>query len=992
MSTTDDAPDTSEGAGESLDATFVPPAVRRSTYKAPVSTTATPSMPEDVPSLGDLNDGRDDDVHSVVEPPVSFEPPVFVGDNDDDDGASAYEIPSILPDERIPLADDAQLPPPLQPEPETAEPEMVYAEAEVEPEAEPEPEPEPEYDEVSPRPAFVMPAAATPTVGLLDDVLPAVFPYTEEPPPAELWTIDAASDDYSDDSLLENDPSPVNVDISMTLEEQAAALANLSAPVGRPWTPERRSLPDSELMNVLDAASGTGGTLEKMQELETQMLLRSEEAREFGEWEQSMLAIGTPEALEAVRKVRPAFAGLVSAVPALEQAPESPTGYSQTFAEPPPEPFLQTPSAMPPPASAPMFGGPPPLGETSIIAPPPLGTSVPMPPPGDEPVLFDSPPPPPTSEPFAAPPPVEDTLGAAGPPPLVEPPVAADLPEPWLIPSSTLEHLGNERVNTEGAVNPASPELPVPVGDSGSVSQQSVGADPDFSLQAGTSADAGEADASLNPPPESELSQKPTAAPTFRIERSGVMPTPIDQRVGRAARMFWLWFAANSSIVSIGFGATLFSLGMSLRQAIVSALVGVALSCLPLGLGALAGKRSGQPTVIVSRAVFGVVGNIVPAMLALVTRVFWGGVLLWLASTSTAFILIGAELGGGLSYDQLVIVGLAIGFMLAVIVAFFGYSLLARFQFVVSILAAILVVGLIVMTWPLVDIREALTVDDGNWVLAVTGAVLVFSFIGLVWANSSSDLARYQRPGASGAGSMLWASFGTTVPTFLLIAYGAVLAASNADLALGLVERPLDVLAGLLPMWYPVPLIAVTGLSLLSGIVISLYSAGFALQGVGAQLSRQWTTLIAGVMLFFVAWVLSILDIDLSMLFRDIATTLAVPVAAWVGIFAADTMIRKRRYHTPSLVAVGGVYPAIQWVNLSAFVAISAIGFAFTTATVSWLTWQGYGFSLVGLPLDGEVAASDFGVVIALLLGILTPVVAGVPAIRKQEATIFSAN
>ena len=51
---------------------------------------------------------------------------------------------------------------------------------------------------------------------------------------------------------------------------------------------------------------------------------------------------------------------------------------------------------------------------------------------------------------------------------------------------------------------------------------------------------------------------------------------------------------------------------MSLRQAIVAILAGVALSFLPLGLGTLAGKWSGQPTMVVSRATFGHVGNILP--------------------------------------------------------------------------------------------------------------------------------------------------------------------------------------------------------------------------------------------------------------------------------------------------------------------------------------------------------------------------------------------
>ena len=44
--------------------------------------------------------------------------------------------------------------------------------------------------------------------------------------------------------------------------------------------------------------------------------------------------------------------------------------------------------------------------------------------------------------------------------------------------------------------------------------------------------------------------------------------------------------------------------------------------------------------MVVSRASFGLVGNIVPAILAVLTRVFWGGVLLWLLAISIARLLV----------------------------------------------------------------------------------------------------------------------------------------------------------------------------------------------------------------------------------------------------------------------------------------------------------------------------------------------------------------
>ena len=474
--------------------------------------------------------------------------------------------------------------------------------------------------------------------------------------------------------------------------------------------------------------------------------------------------------------------------------------------------------------------------------------------------------------------------------------------------------------------------------------------------------------------------------PAFVPEQTGAEPTPTDRRVGRAARQFWLWFAANSSVISLAFGGILFSLGMSLRQAIIATLTGVVLSFIPLGLGTLAGKRSGQPTMIVSRATFGVRGNIVPAVISLVSRVFWGATLLWVLAASVAASLVALGATAGMTQPQLVILGLAIAFVLALVVAFFGYGLLARFQLVVSIVSALLVAGLIGLTVQYVDISAALTVPDGPLALVLTGAVLVFSFVGLVWANSSSDLARYQRPGSSSGGSMLWATFGTTLPTFALISYGALLAASDPQIASGLLTDPLVTIGGLLPGWYLVPLVVATALSLLSGVVISIYSGGFALQAVGLRVKRQWSVVIVGVMLVVIAWVLSTLVGDLTLVFRDLATTLAVPVAAWAGIFAAETMIRNRAYDSPSLLAAGGIYPAVRVANLVGLFVISAVAYALTTASVGWLDWQGYGLALVGIPLDSDLAASDFGVLVALLLGILLPLVTGVSAIRRQES------
>ncbi|MBH0115617.1 cytosine permease [Salinibacterium sp. NG253] len=479
----------------------------------------------------------------------------------------------------------------------------------------------------------------------------------------------------------------------------------------------------------------------------------------------------------------------------------------------------------------------------------------------------------------------------------------------------------------------------------------------------------------------------PTAQRVFSLEESGLEPTPVDRRIGHAARLFWLWFAANSSIVSLGLGAAVFAVGMSLRQSIVAILAGVALSFIPLGLTTLAGKRSGQPTMVVSRSTFGVLGNIAPSVVALVARLFWGAVLLWVLASSVAIVLVGSDLNGGLGDRQLLLIALALSFLIALVIAFAGYPLFARIQLILSIISGVLIVGLIGFTAQYIDVSQALTTPDGSWLLTVTGAVLVFSFLGLVWAYSGADIARYQRPSSSGPASMLSATFGAALPAFVLIAYGALLAASDPAIARGFLASPLDTLLLLLPSWYPIPLLLAAALSLLSGITLSLYSGGFALQAIGVRVPRQWSIVIVGVVLGALGILFAFgVDGGINELFRDVATTLAVPTAAWAGIFASETMIRTRKLDSAGLLARGGVYADVRWVNLGAYIVISVIGFALTSATISWLSWQGYGFTALGIDLSSDLAGTDLGVLVALGLGILTPLVAGIPAIRRQEA------
>ncbi|MBX3094394.1 MAG: cytosine permease [Cryobacterium sp.] len=792
---------------------------------------------------------------------------------------------------------------------------------------------------------------------------------------APVWSLD---DDPAPAPVAE--PAPI-VDAAPPIGESppfSPAPATDPPPAPMQYTPPtRQSLSDDALMKRLAADNqGESATIDAMEQLEREMQLRQADAQAFAAWEQSMAALGTPEAIDAVNRARTEFSDVITTAPATSpvqpSAPLPPTT--------PTEPAHPTQTA--------------PQSEAAQAAQPSWASEAGTFPPATMPEALDAG----QLADLAAAPAPQSAPYSDIPPPPTEPEALE-----WNATHGAAASAGAATVGAAVPVSPGIPEL---------IEPHSIGDEP---LPAGTDFDKLLAGAALAASESSENSyeEQTDAAPVddggeafpidvyepgeevpetidlvapraFRIELAGIEPTPVEQRIGRSARLFWMWFATNSSVLSVALGAVLFSLGMSLRQSIIAALVGISISSLPIGIGALAGKRSGQPTMVVSRATFGLLGNALPALLAFLTRLFWGAVLLWVLALGIATVLDGI---GAISVDAmtLTLASLGVALVLATVIAVFGYGLIARVQATLTILSVVLVVGFVMLSWPAVDLRSAISVPDGDWMLVATASVLVFSFTGLVWAVSSADFARYQRPHSSSAGSMLWSWFGAALPAFLLIAYGSLLAASSPELATGLLEQPIETLTLLVPAVYVYPLLAALGLGLFSGAIMAIYSGGFALQAVGVRATRWVVVVIVAVLTGAAAAGILLTLTDFELLIRDLATTIAVPIAAWVGVFSAEVMMRSRRYDSASLLRRGGIYADFRWVNLVTLVVTTGLGYAFTSAAVSWLSWQGFGWELLGIDSDSALAGTDIGVVAALVLALLITVIAGKPAINTQE-------
>ncbi len=132
------------------------------------------------------------------------------------------------------------------------------------------------------------------------------------------------------------------------------------------------------------------------------------------------------------------------------------------------------------------------------------------------------------------------------------------------------------------------------------------------------------------------------------------------------------------------------------------------------GVVALAGKRGSAPTMVLSRAAFGVTGNALPTFLSWVLLVGWETVLVSLSSLATATVFDELGWGGG---DATKVLGFVVTAVLVVAAGILGFDVIMRLQTWITIATIVLTIGFIALTLDEVDwdngLRCAVRLDPG---------------------------------------------------------------------------------------------------------------------------------------------------------------------------------------------------------------------------------------------------------------------------------------
>jgi purine-cytosine permease-like protein len=455
------------------------------------------------------------------------------------------------------------------------------------------------------------------------------------------------------------------------------------------------------------------------------------------------------------------------------------------------------------------------------------------------------------------------------------------------------------------------------------------------------------------------------------------------ERRGKASDLFWPWAGANVSLLALSYGAFFLGFGISFWQATIAAVVGTVGSFALVGVSSLAGKRSSAPTMTLSRAAFGVKGNLLPGLLSYFVFVGWETVLVSLATLATGTVL---ERATSLDRNIALVLGFLIAASLTIFGGVLGHPVIMKLQRWITGITVLATVTYIVLTLDEVNWDSVFEIKAGSTAGLIGAIIFAITGIGLGWVNSAADYSRYLPRNVSSKSVFGWTVFGASIVPIVLVIYGSALSGSSKELSDAIAMDPIGALTQLLPTWFLIPFALVAILGLVGGAILDLYSSGLTLISIGVKVKRPVAAAIDGTIMLigtiYIVWFAN----DFFGPFQGFLITLGVPVAVWSAIFVADVVLRKRDYVEADLFSETGRYGRVNPVAIALVVFGSIVGWGFVTNTfASWLSWQGYFMSAIG-GKEGQWAYANVGVIFALAIGFVGHLITGRSRIKRQES------
>ena len=493
------------------------------------------------------------------------------------------------------------------------------------------------------------------------------------------------------------------------------------------------------------------------------------------------------------------------------------------------------------------------------------------------------------------------------------------------------------------------------------------------------------------PTVEVEISSEPELAE----DEQAIEVTEVS-RTKTSAALSWSWISVASSPLVLVLAAFLKESGASLAQALVVIAGLIVTTAVFAGIGSVAAKRGSSPIAVVSRAAFGVWGNVFPAIVMLLVKIVWSIALLIfgarilspLISSQPWFAVISAQFVFPAEFTALMLTAIPMVLISSLVAGFGGIAMLRAQQ----VAGAFSLIGILGIGYFVFSANSILDLQQGQLLGApalIDLAIFCFVLFGFTVFSQSGDFARklpVETPGAK----VFFLSFVSTLFIPLMVGVMGVLWIFMAEDSFGLLltDQLIPTIAAAAPIWVFIGFVVAVGLSVLQLLANSIYSLAGALASVAAKIPGAISVLLLAIVLLAGTLGSSMLLATSSVLalLIELLILVSVVAASYTGIVIADALIRRRDYHEVSLTRDYGFYGRFNFANLIGFILATALGFGYLNGTGALSFWAGYLGDFT--PAIFDFAGSNIGIAMAFGLAILFPVLFGIPRIKNQETKL----
>ncbi|MCS3433209.1 cytosine permease [Klebsiella sp. BIGb0407] len=465
------------------------------------------------------------------------------------------------------------------------------------------------------------------------------------------------------------------------------------------------------------------------------------------------------------------------------------------------------------------------------------------------------------------------------------------------------------------------------------------------------------------------------ATTALKVESNGVNAVPESERYGHASGLFPVWFSWNVSILGITYGIYVYSLGLSVWQAISAGIIGYLLSCFLVGILAVGGPRTGLPTLTQTRFCFGYHGNKFPTLFAYISNMGWKITLITLASTTGAALTAKLwpsifALADGQPALVCVLGWFALILALTLSVAVYGHQLIMQVEKYIAWVTGLMSIVFVFLIVPHIHWDKiGQTAVHGDLFTWIGGVVLAMTMVGLGFLNYGGDFARYLPSKTPASKVIFWTTSGIALPVSILLMLGAFLADSNPALSAAAANSPITSLTDLLPLWFYVPFSIVIIVSLLSAAITGVYSSGLALLAMGIPVSRAATTTINAIIIGLGAFYLMFISDSFLATFQSFLVAIGVVMGSAGAIQLVD-FYRQRRLGWEVVMANRAGYGGRngRWTALLSLLIATIVGTGTITSSDPYIAHL-VGFLLTPETRDSVFASASLGVIVSMMTG-----------------------